>query len=111
MDSLQGKHVAMVIARNFEDSEAVEPKRFLEAAGAEVTLIGVARQDYPGKKGATLGAARTFAETDPAEYDALVIPGGGAPEQLRIDDDAVRFTVASSSRASRSRRSATGRSC
>ena len=40
----------------------------------------------------TPAAERTFADTNPGEYDALVIPGGGAPEQLRIDDDAVAFT-------------------
>ncbi len=91
MESLQGKRVAMLIARNFEDPEAFEPKRFLEDAGADVTVIGVEKQAYQGKKGGTLAAERTFTETAPDEYDALVIPGGGAPEQLRIDDGAVRF--------------------
>ncbi|HEU5329572.1 MAG: type 1 glutamine amidotransferase domain-containing protein [Thermomicrobiales bacterium] len=92
MADLHGKRVAMVIARNFEDSEALDPKRHLESEGAEVVVIGVARQEYTGKKGGTLAAERTFADTNPGEYDALVIPGGGAPEQLRIDDDAVAFT-------------------
>ena len=92
MTDLHGKRVAMLIAKNFEDSEAIEPKRFLEEAGASVTVIGAAREEYAGKKGQTLRADRTFAETSPAEYDALVIPGGGAPEQLRIDDAAVAFT-------------------
>src|SRR3712207_4189362 len=92
MTDLHGKRVAMLIAKNFEDSEAIEPKRYLEEAGASVTVIGAAREEYPGKQGQTLRADRTFAETTPAEYDALVIPGGGAPEQLRIDDAAVAFT-------------------
>ena len=94
MDDLRGKRVAMLIARNFEDSEAVEPKRFLEGAGAEVILIGTARQEFQGKKGASLSADKTFAETRPDEYDALVIPGGGAPEELRIVDEAVDWTRA-----------------
>lgn len=92
MTELQGKRVALLAAKNFEDSEAFEPQRFLEEAGATVDVIGVAREEYAGKKGGTLRAGRTFDESDPAEYDALVIPGGGAPEQLRIDDRAVRFT-------------------
>lgn len=92
MDELRGKRVAMLIAKNFEDSEAVEPKRFLEGEGAEVTLIGTARQEFQGKKGASLSADKTFAETRPDEYDALVIPGGGAPEELRIVDEAVKWT-------------------
>lgn len=94
MDDLQGTRVAMLIARNFEDPEAFDPKRYLEERGAAVTVIGVERQAYEGKKGGTLAAERTFGETNPDEYDALVIPGGGAPEQLRIDDSAVAWTRA-----------------
>ena len=94
MDELRGKRVAMVIARNFEDPEAFEPQRFLEERGATVTVIGVEHQTYEGKKGGTITAERTFAETSADDYDALVIPGGGAPEQLRIDEGAVAFARA-----------------
>jgi deglycase len=86
--------VAMVLAKNFEDSEAISPKAHLESLGAEVTTIGVERGTVEGKKGASLAVERTFAETAPDAYDLLVIPGGGAPENLRIDDDAVAFTRA-----------------
>ncbi|HEU5433669.1 MAG TPA: type 1 glutamine amidotransferase domain-containing protein [Thermomicrobiales bacterium] len=86
--------VAMVLAKNFEDSEAISPKAHLESLGAEVTTIGVERGLVEGKKGASLAVERTFAETTPDAYDLLVIPGGGAPENLRIDDDAVAFTRA-----------------
>ena len=34
----------------------------------------------------------TFADVGPEEFDLLVIPGGGAPENLRIHDPAVEFT-------------------
>lgn len=84
--------VAMVLAANFEDSEAIEPKDHLEALGAEVVTIGTHRGPVTGKKGGVLDVARTFAEVTPDEFDLLVIPGGGAPENLRIVDDAVAFT-------------------
>jgi protease I len=89
------KRVAMVIAKNFEDSEAIDPKEFLERAGAEVTLIGIDRAPVEGKKGATLVPDTTFSDLttdDEAQFDLLVIPGGGAPENLRINDLAVEFT-------------------
>lgn len=89
------KRVAMVIAKNFEDCEAVDPKAYLEAAGAKVTLIAVDREPVMGKKGAVLQPDATFAElsvADEAVFDLLVIPGGGAPENLRIDELAVEFT-------------------
>ena len=92
MAELNGKRVAMVIAKDFEDSEAVDPKAYLEERGAQVTVIGVERATYQGKKGAALAADATFAEVSPADFDALVIPGGGAPENLRIEDAAVAFT-------------------
>jgi protease I len=92
MAELSGKRVAMLIAKDFEDAEAIDPKQYLEARGAEVTVIGMERQSYTGKKGASLAADRTFAEVRPAQFDALVIPGGGAPENLRIEDAAVAFT-------------------
>lgn len=88
----QGKRVAMVLAKNFEDSEAIEPKRYLEGLGAEVTTIGVERGTVEGKKGGALEVETTFAEVSPDDFDLLVIPGGGAPENLRIDDGAVAFT-------------------
>lgn len=88
------KQIAMVIANNFEDIEATSPKAFLESRGATVTVIGIDRTVATGKKGATLTPDTTFADlgTDGiGQFDALVIPGGGAPENLRINDAAVAF--------------------
>lgn len=84
--------VAMVLARNFEDIEATGPKAFLEEHGATVTVIGVEPGPITGKKGASLTADATFADVSPDQFDMLVIPGGGAPENLRIVDAAVDFT-------------------
>jgi deglycase len=86
---------AMVLANNFEDSEAIDPKRALEERGAAVTIIGIERGDVAGKKGATLVADVGFEDvTDEAfaSFDLLVIPGGGSPENLRIHEPAVEFT-------------------
>ena len=84
--------VAMVLANNFEDSEAIDPKNHLESLGAEVVIVGETTGSVAGKKGGVLEVARTFDEVTPDEFDLLVIPGGGAPENLRIVDDAVAFT-------------------
>lgn len=89
-----GKKVAMVLAANFEDVEATDPKEALEHAGAEVTVIGIEKGPIQGKKGATLEATATVSSVNPDDFDMLVIPGGGSPENLRINDDAVRFTKA-----------------
>jgi protease I len=82
----------MVLANNFEDSEAIEPKRHLESLGADVVTIGKERGTAEGKKGGSLEVERAFSEVSPDEFDMLIIPGGGAPENLRIVDEAVDFT-------------------
>lgn len=84
--------VVMVLANNFEDSEAIEPKNHLEELGADVVTVGAEKGAVNGKKGATLEVEKTFSEVSPDEFQMLVIPGGGAPENLRIVDDAVEFT-------------------
>lgn len=89
------KRVAVVIAKNFEDIEATDPIRVIEEAGADAVLIGIERGTVEGKKGAVLEASLAFDELDAeteASFDALVIPGGGAPENLRIHQPAVDFT-------------------
>ncbi len=86
------KRVAMVLAKNFEDVEATDPKEYLEGLGARVTVVGIERGSIEGKKGATIQADATFADVSPDEFALLVIPGGGSPENLRIDDAAVDFT-------------------
>ncbi len=89
-----GKRVAVVLARNFEDIEATSPIEALNGAGAEITVIGTSTGPIEGKKGAVIEATTTFADVSPNEFDLLLIPGGGAPENLRIDDGAVAWTKA-----------------
>lgn len=91
MAKLDGKKVAMVVAPQFEDSEAVEPKKYLEERGAQVTIVGIETGEVEGKKGATLTVDKTFDQVSVGDFDALVIPGGGSPENLRIHDPAVAF--------------------
>lgn len=94
MADLKGKRVAMVLARNFEDVEATDPKAYLEKLGAQVTVIGVEKGTIEGKKGGSLEADSTFDDATVDDFDAMVIPGGGSPEQLRIHDAPVAFTRA-----------------
>jgi protease I len=89
------KRAAMVLAKNFEDVEATDPKELLERHGVEVTVIGLNDKPIVGKKGATIQPDTTFDKLPSNggdSFDLLVIPGGGSPENLRIDDAAVEFT-------------------
>jgi len=89
------KTVAMVLAKNFEDIEAIGPLEFLNSHGVDVVTIGVQRGEIEGKKGGRLVADVTFDEVSRDQFDQfdlLLIPGGGSPENLRINDAAVDFT-------------------
>lgn len=90
--SASGKKAAVILAANFEDSEATSPIEALRGEGVEVTVIGAETGPLEGKKGAVVEATATIADADVEAFDLLVIPGGGAPENLRIDDTAVAFT-------------------
>lgn len=90
--SAAGKNAVVILAANFEDSEATSPIQALQAAGAQITVIAPETGPIHGKKGAVVEATATISGSDVDAFDLLLIPGGGAPENLRIDDVAVDFT-------------------
>ena len=80
-----GKRVAILVEEEFEDSELTGPRDVLRGAGATVTLVGpVAGRQYRGKKGLVVTAELAAAAAQAAEFDALVIPGGHAPDRMRL---------------------------
>jgi protease I len=46
---------------------------------------------YTEKPGYQLESHISFKEVDPAEFDGLIIPGGRAPEYIRLDDNIPRI--------------------
>ncbi|MBS4208225.1 type 1 glutamine amidotransferase domain-containing protein [Bacillus sp. FJAT-50079] len=84
--------VAFLLADNYEDSEMVHPYEEIKKAGHETVIIGLEKGvDCKGKKGAVYQTDIAASEANSSEFDAVVIPGGSAPEALRINEDVVRF--------------------
>jgi len=83
---LSGKRVAMLVEDEFEDRELTGPLESLRAAGAVVTVVGPTKgASYRGKKGeATMTADLSAGEARMRDFDALVIPGGHAPDKMRL---------------------------
>ena len=93
---LQGKKVAILAADMVERVELVEPRKALEDAGAETDLVSLkpgtikAFDHFDPADDQTVD--KTIEEVDASDYDALLIPGGvGNPDQLRGDENVVRF--------------------
>ncbi|MCC5809734.1 MAG: type 1 glutamine amidotransferase [Ectothiorhodospiraceae bacterium] len=80
---LKGKHVAILVADLFEDLEFYYPYYRLKEAGAEVTVLGTGASDYAGKKGLSASQDAAVKDRGPEEFDAVVIPGGYAPDHMR----------------------------
>jgi protease I len=96
--SLQGKRIAVLMTDGVEQVEYTGPRSFLEQQGAKVTLVSPkgAGADIQGFNHLT-PADKFRAEMDvrdarPADFDALVLPGGVAnPDQLRLSTESITF--------------------
>ena len=69
----------------YEELEFWYPRIRLQEAGAIVDAAARAAGEYTGKHGYPARAALSFGDVDAAAYDALVIPGGYAPDRIRRD--------------------------
>lgn len=94
--TLANVNIAIVATNGFEQSELGEPKRLLEAAGANVDVIAPESGTITGWKhnnwGDEVKVDKTVDLASAGDYDALVIPGGVInPDKLRLDRGAVNF--------------------
>ena len=85
--------IVMPLAEGFEDSEFTVPYQRLTAAGYRVLVVGeTPGEEVTGKNGtAVMRVDATVHGLDPHEFAALVIPGGHAPDALRMNADIVAF--------------------
>ena len=80
---LTGKRVLFFAGPLYEDLELWYPKIRLEEEGAATTVAGLGEPTYQGKRGYPVTVDASIHDVDPSDFDALVIPGGFAPDQLR----------------------------
>ena len=85
--------VAVIIDKDFEDSEYQKPADALKNAGHQLTHVGLNKDSQiMGKKEESHAHIdQSVAEASVDEFDALLIPGGYSPDHLRADENAVRF--------------------
>jgi protease I len=95
-EQLNGQRIAVLAAQGFEQAELFEPVEALERAGAAVHVIS----PEPGKVrawnhtdwGKEANVDVPLDDAAPADYDALLLPGGVMnPDRLRMNPKAVEF--------------------
>ncbi len=81
---LTGKKAAVLAEDNYENLELWYPVLRLREAGATVTIVGPkAGETYKSKEGYSAKADISMDDARAADFDAVIVPGGYAPDKMR----------------------------
>jgi len=81
---LTGKRVAVLAEDHYENLELWYPVLRLREAGAQVTIVGPkAGEAYKSKEGYPAKADLSMDDARAADFDAVIVPGGYAPDRMR----------------------------
>lgn len=95
-ERLTGKRIALLVEEGFSARQVVQPTALLREEGAEVIVVAPSiKAPYRDKTGTvavdatlTAGAARA------SDFDAIILPGGHAPDRLRMRPAVIDFVSA-----------------
>lgn len=83
--TLKGKKIAILAEQDFQDLELNYPRLRLLEAGADVLVAGTGSSDeYTDKYGYPVKVDKNIDEIQETELNALIIPGGWAPDKMRL---------------------------
>lgn len=85
------KRALLYIGPLFNEQEVIYPYYRLQEAGYQVDIAGAKNEVYKGKFGLEMQANLSFSQAKSSDYNTLVIPGGYAPDKIRLDEDALRL--------------------
>ena len=89
---LKGKRIAYLLDEGFEDLEFWVPVMRLREEGAAVTIVSKeGGREYHGKNALTAQSEVGIKDIKSSDFDAVVVPGGWAPDKLRRSDDIKRL--------------------
>jgi protease I len=90
--ALTGKRVMIFAENDYEDLELWYPKLRLIEEGATVAVAGPSEPEYKSKHGYPAKTDGNVRDCRADQFDALVIPGGWAPDRLRRYPEVLEFT-------------------
>lgn len=105
---MSGRRILMLVGDYVEDYEVMVPFQALQMVGHTVHAVCPGKkagdrvrtaihdfegdQTYSEKRGHDFTVNATFEEIREADYDALVVPGGRAPEYIRLNPRVIEIT-------------------
>jgi protease I len=89
----RNKKMVILIEKDFEDVEVSEPVREFRNAGIQITFAGTeSGKIYTGKKNlVNIRADTTPDQIHAKDYDLIFIPGGYAPDKMRLNQSMVNL--------------------
>lgn len=92
---LEGKRVAILVADRYEDVEFWYPYYRMKEAGARVTILGPSfgPKEVHGKYGHPAKMDKRTSDVRSEDFDAVIIPGGYAPDMLRRSKSTLNFVA------------------
>ena len=89
---LQNKRIAVLVEEGFEDLEFWVTVMRLREEGAQVTIVGTkANHTVKGKNALTATSEVAASAVSADDFDAVVVPGGWAPDKLRRYPEVTRL--------------------
>lgn len=89
--SAKRKHIAILVENDYQELELHYPRLRLIEAGFQVSVLGAGDSVYHSGKGYAVKTDAAVSEVDPNDFDAVVIPGGMAPDKMRRHKAMVDF--------------------
>ena len=95
-ENLKGLKIAILVDNGFEQAELLEPRKFLEQAGAKTYVVSPQPNRVRGwnhsEWGQEIPVDTPLDQANPDDFDGLLLPGGVInPDKLRMQPKAVQF--------------------
>ena len=88
---LSGKRVAILVEDLYQEQEVWYPYYRLLEAGVDAVFVGTGKSEYKGKYGYPLIPHTSIDRVSVQTFDAVIVPGGYAPDLLRRFPTVIRF--------------------
>jgi protease I len=88
---MTNKRVAILTDELYEDLELWYPLIRLKEAGCSADVIGTGKKKFTGKHGLSVRPDKNIMDAKIEDYDAVIVPGGYAPDRLRRYPEVLDF--------------------